>query len=145
LGYPEAGPEFLLVESAQFEVALFDGKVFKPAHARGHLTVLYWWASTCPFCAQQSPEMEKLWRTQQGRGMRMLALSVDKNPALAMTYWQQRGYTFPSGWVTPDVHKVLPKPRGLPITLVLGREGQVLQAERGQLFPEDVAQLASSL
>ena len=54
----------------------------------------------------------------------------------------QQGYTFPAGFVTPDVQRVLPKPRGLPITLVRGRDGRVLQAERGQLFPEDVEQMA---
>ena len=127
------------------EVALFDGTVFKPEQARGHMTLIYWWASTCPFCALQSPEMQKLWQTQQKRGLRMLALSVDKKPDDAVAYLKKRGYSFPSGWVTPDIHKVLPKPRGLPITLMLGRQGQVVQAERGQMFPEDVAQLASWL
>ncbi|MDD2880675.1 MAG: TlpA disulfide reductase family protein [Rhodoferax sp.] len=127
------------------EVALFDGTVFKPEQAKGRITLIYWWASTCPFCALQSPEMQKLWQAQQAHGLRMLALSVDKKPADAVAYLQKKGYTFPAAWVTPDIHKVLPKPRGLPVTLVLGRDGRVLQAERGQMFPEDVAQLASWL
>lgn len=75
----------------------------------------------------------------------MLALSVDKKPVDATAYLQKKAYTFPSAWVTPDIHKALPKPRGLPITLVLGRDGRVLQAEKGQMFPEDVAQLANWL
>ncbi|MDD5478097.1 TlpA disulfide reductase family protein [Rhodoferax sp.] len=127
------------------EVPFFDGTVFKPEQAKGHIAVIYWWASTCPFCALQSPEMQKLWQAQQARGLRMLALSVDKKPAEAETYLQKKGYTFPSGWVTPEIHKALPKPRGLPVTLVLGRDGRVLQAERGQMFPEDVALLANWL
>lgn len=127
------------------EVALLNGEVFKPGQAKGHVVVIYWWASTCPFCSLQSPEMQTLWQTQQARGMHMLALSVDKKPADAMAYLQKKGYTFPSAWVTPEIHKVLPKPRGLPVTVVLGRDGRVLQAEKGQMFPEDVAQLASWL
>lgn len=126
-------------------VALFDGTMFKPEHARGHVTLIYWWASTCPFCAQQSPEIQKLWLAHQHRGLKMLTLSVDKAPAEATAYLQKKSYTFPAGWVTPAIHQVLPKPRGLPITLVLGRDLRVLQAERGQLFPEDVAQLAQWL
>ena len=130
-------------------VTLFDGSVFTPQQVRGQVLVLYWWASTCPFCALQSPEMNKLWLAQQGKGegkgLRMLALSVDRKPADALPYLQKRGYSFPSGWVTPEVQAVLPKPKGLPITVVVGRDGKVLQAERGQLFPEDVAQLAQWL
>lgn len=124
------------------EVVLLDGIVFKPAQTRNRITLVYWWSSTCPFCALQSPEIQKLWTAQQSHGWQMLALSVDKQPVDAAAYLKKKGYTFPSAWVTPDVHRAFPKPKGLPITLVLGRDGRVLQAERGQMFAEDVEQLA---
>jgi hypothetical protein len=124
------------------ELVLLDGSVFKPAQTRNRITLVYWWSSTCPFCALQSPEIQKLWIAQQSKGWQMLALSVDKQPADAVAYLKKKGYTFPSAWVTPEVHRAFPKPKGLPITLVLGRDGKVLQAERGQMFPEDVEQLA---
>ena len=127
------------------DMTLLDGSAFHAAQTQGQVTVVYWWASTCPFCAQQSPEMQKFWQAYQGKGLQFLALSVDKKPQDAQVYLTKKGYTFPSGWVSPEVHKRLPKPKGLPITLVLGRDGRVLQAEKGQLFPEDVAQLAQWL
>lgn len=119
---------------------LLDGSTFRPAQAEGRVLVIYWWASTCPFCALQSPEMQKLWEAQRRlpQGLQLLTLSIDKTPQDAMTYLHKKGYTFPAGFVTPEVHRMLPKPKGLPITLVRGRDGRVLQAERGQLFPEDV-------
>lgn len=144
----EAKAPPLPAEGARIQVpamTLLDGSVFQAGQTAGRITVLYWWASTCPFCAQQSPEMQALWQNQRARGLQMLALSVDKKPADAQAYLKKRGYTFPSAWVSPEIQKALPKPRGLPITLVLGRDSQVLQAEKGQLFPEDVAQLASWL
>ena len=123
-------------------LALLDGSQFSPEQARGQVVVVYWWASTCPFCALQSPEMQKLWAAHQAKGMKLLALSVDRKKEDALPYLRKRGYTFPAGWVTPEFQAALPKPKGLPITVVLGRDGKVLQAERGQLFPEDVEQLA---
>jgi thiol-disulfide isomerase/thioredoxin len=123
------------------QVPLFDGTVFRPAQADGQVLVIYWWASTCPFCALQSPEMQKLWEAQRalgGKGVQLLTLSIDRRPEDATAYLQKKGYTFPAGFVTPAIQRVLPKPRGLPVTLVRGRDGRVLQAERGQLFPEDV-------
>ena len=123
-------------------VTLFDGTVFQPAQADGRVLVIYWWSSTCPFCALQSPEMQKLWQSQAAHGLQMLALSVDRTQQEAQTYLKKRGYTFPCGFVTPEVQRIMPKPRGLPVTLVRGRDGRVLQAEKGQLFPEDVEQLA---
>jgi cytochrome oxidase Cu insertion factor (SCO1/SenC/PrrC family) len=125
-------------------VTLLDGSAFQPSSANGHVTIVYWWASNCPFCALQSPEMQTFWQTHRDQ-VQMLALSVDKRSTDAMAYLQKKGHTFPSAWVSPEVHRVLPKPKGLPITLVVGRNGKVLQAEKGQMFPEDVAQLVSWL
>lgn len=124
------------------EVALFDGSVFTPRQAEGHVLVLYWWASWCPFCALQNPYMEKLWQSQRSLGLQMLALSVDRRREDATNYLQKKGYTFPAGLVTPAIARVLPKPKGLPVTVVRGRDGKVLDADKGQLFPEEVEQLA---
>jgi hypothetical protein len=126
-------------------ITLLDGTVFRPSEAKGRITLIYWWASTCPFCAQQSPEIQKFWLAHRDQGLQVLALSVDRTPAEAKAYLQKKVYTFPAGWVTAEIHRALPKPRGLPVTVVLGRNGAVLQAEKGQMFPEDVAQLASWL
>ena len=127
------------------EVPLLESGAFKPAQAEGRVLVLYWWASWCPFCALQSPHMEALWRAQRERGLLMLGLSIDKRPEDAQAYRVKRGHTFPSGHVTPAVAAALPKPRGLPVTLVRGRDGRVLVAEAGQLFPEDVEAFARFL
>lgn len=126
-------------------VELFNGRRFEPAHADGKLLVLYWWASWCPFCALQSPHMEKLWQAGRGRGLQMLALSIDAQAEDAIAYLAKRGYTFPAGLFTPAIARVLPKPKGLPVTVVRGRDGRVVMAEAGQLFPEDVEQIAQWL
>lgn len=130
------------------QVPLFDGTVFRPVQAEGRVLVIYWWASDCPFCALQSPEMQKLWISQRDKGqkgLQMLTLSIDRKREDAVAYLQKKGYTFPTGFVTPEVQRLLPKPKGLPITLVRGRDGKLLQAEKGQMFPEDVEQLAQWL
>jgi len=43
------------------------------------------------------------------------------------------------------VARSLPKPKGLPVTVVRGRDDRVLAAEVGQLFPEDIEQFARVL
>lgn len=127
------------------DMPLLEGGEFKAASTRGQVVVVYWWASWCPFCAQVTPAIQTLWRAQRERGLRVLGLSIDQDPAAAMAYRAKRGYDFPCGWVTPAVEAVLPKPQGLPITVVRGRDGRVAAAETGQLFPEDVELLARFL
>lgn len=119
-----------------------DGTRFESREAEGRVLVLYWWASWCPFCAETTPHVEALWRAHRARGLQLLALSIDAQAQPARAYLARRGYTLPAAWVTPALQRALPKPRGLPVTLVRGRDGRVLQAEAGQLFPEDVQALA---
>lgn len=123
-------------------IALLDGTVFDPARAEGQPLLVYWWSSTCPFCALQSPSMEKLWHSQKSRGLQMVALSIDKKPEDAAAYLKTRGYSFPAAWASPEWRKAFPKPRGLPITLLRGRDGRLLLAEKGQMFAEDVEAIA---
>jgi hypothetical protein len=116
----------------------FNAPRFEPSQAEGKMLLIYWWASTCPFCALQSPAMEAFWRAHQARGLQMLGISIDRKPEDAVAYLQKMGYTFPSGWATPAFKQAMPKPRGLPITLLRGRDGRLLLAEKGQMFAEDV-------
>ncbi len=120
------------------DVPLLDGGLFTPQSAEGRVLVVYWWASWCPFCAVQSPRIEALWQAHRARGLSVLALSIDREPAAALHYIRQKFFSFPAGMLTPAVARVLPKPKGLPVTVVRGRDGRVLLAEAGEMFPEDI-------
>jgi len=123
------------------DVTLLDGRLWTPGQVQGKLLVVYWWASWCPFCAVQSPHMEALWRAQKASGLEMLSLSIDKEAATAASYMKVRGYSFPAGMLTPEVARVLPKPAGLPVVVVVkvkGRKGEVVVAEAGEMFPEAI-------
>jgi thiol-disulfide isomerase/thioredoxin len=126
-------------------IHLLDGGLFDATQRAGPPLLVYWWSSTCPFCALQSPSMEKLWQSQRGKGLQMLALSIDRQPAAASAYLKQKGYSFPAAWASPEWRKTFPKPRGLPITLLRGRDGKLLLAERGQMFAEDVQAIGDLL
>lgn len=125
---------------------LLDGSRVEPRELDGKVVVLYWWASTCPFCAITTPHLYAFWQRHRGRaGWQLLTLSIDRTPEAAQRYLQQRGYAMPCAWVTPQVQRAMPKPKGLPITLVRGRDGRILMAERGQLFAEDIDAIAQWL
>jgi thiol-disulfide isomerase/thioredoxin len=123
------------------EAALLGGGAFKPAQAQGKITVVYWWASWCPFCAIQSPYIEALWKAHQARGLQVLALSIDKTEQAAKEYLTKKNYSFPAAMFTPAMEKVLAKPKGLPVVIVRGKDSKVLLAESGEMFPEDIEKI----
>jgi thiol-disulfide isomerase/thioredoxin len=128
------------------DAELLDGSRFKAGQAAGQVVVLYWWASWCPFCAAQTPEVQKLWDNHRDRGLTVLGISIDARLEDAKAYVRKRRYCFPSTWNTPELQRALPKPgKGVPVICVLGRDGRVVMAEEGQLFPEDIEQIARFL
>ena len=139
-GPPTTGSKLPLVD-----LPLVDGGTFKAAEADGRVVVVYWWASWCPFCAEMSPHVEALWRAQRERGLIVLGISIDRTAEAPRAYRQRRGYTFPSALYDPKIEHVLPKPKTVPTTWVRDRNGRVAWAATGQLFPEDVAEIARFL
>ena len=127
------------------DLPLIDGGTFRAAEARGKVVAIYWWASWCPFCAEMSPHVEKLWIAQRERGLTVLGISTDRTIDAARTYRHKRGLTFPSTWFEPRMEPYLPKPKSIPVTWVRGRNGRIAMTETGQMFPEDVAGIARFL
>ena len=73
---------------------LIDGTVIKPEHWKGKVLIVERFATWCPFCKVQNPKLEKLLRAHKGKGLEVLALSIDKNAAEVPKYMLQHGYTF---------------------------------------------------
>jgi len=59
------------------EVKLLNDEVLKSSQLKGQVLVTYFWASWCPYCAQQSPEIEKLYAKHQSKRLCVLGVSVD--------------------------------------------------------------------
>ena len=135
-----AGSKLTLVD-----LPLIEGGVFRAADAERKVLAVYWWASWCPFCAEMSPSVEQLWRSQRDRGLAVLGISIDRTPEAARDHRARRGYTFPSAIHHPGIDAVFAKPKTIPAFWVRDRTGRVVMAETGQLFPEDIAQVARFL
>ena len=124
------------------QLDLINGDTIKYAHLRGQVLVTYFWASWCPFCAEQSPEIDKLFTNFQSKGLYVLGVSVDKDMQAAKTYLKKHNYRFPSTWLDPRGKTELQKPPGIPFVMVYNKSGQLVQQEKGQMFAEDVQALS---
>ena len=124
---------------------LLGGGQFDPALVKGKVLVLQFWASWCPFCARQNPHVETLYRAQRSRGLDVLAVSIDKTREAAIAYLQSHGYTFPAAMINPAYQRIFRLRRGLPQTYVIGRDGKLALVEMGEMFEEDIRNIAKLL
>lgn len=123
-------------------VRLLDGRELPPAHWHGKVVVIELWATWCPFCARQNPYLDRLHRAHAGAGLEVLALSIDRDPQTAQRYLRERGYGFHAAMFDARWQAALGRPKGLPVVWIIGRDGRLKQIEIGEMFPEDIEELA---
>jgi len=124
------------------DVTLVDGSVLRADTLRGRPVVVEFWASWCPFCRRQNPQLQVLLDAQRTRGLRMLTFSIDRDPAAARAYVAEHGYTFPAAMASPASARWFGARKGLPMLYVVGTTGRIVFEEAGEMFAEDVAALA---
>ena len=124
------------------DVALLDGRTLKAAELKGNAVVVQIWASWCPFCAAQNPHVQKLHDTHSGRGLTVLAFSIDRTDQAAKEYLAKHGYTFNVAMRNSDVDRWFGHNRSVPETYVVDDAGKIVFVQRGEMFPEDIAALS---
>ena len=142
IGFPQNNSPYIGSTFPWSQVKLLDDEVLKASQLKGQVLVTYFWASWCPFCAQQTPEIEKLSVKYQSKGLFVLGVSVDKDLSAAKAHFQKHRYSFPSTWLDPQLKSDLKKPSAVPVVTVYDKSGLLVQHEKGQMFAEDVQALS---
>ena len=123
------------------EIVLLDGTVWRPESWRDRAAVVVLWATWCPFCHGHNPHVEKLWQAVRGGPMRVLGVSIDRDPELVRRHVRERGYTFPITLDATPLAAALSRRNLIPLTVTVDRRGLLRQVIPGEMFEEDVMEL----
>lgn len=118
-----------------------EGGEFGLADFRGRVLVVNFWATWCPPCVKEMPELDRLQREQGAAGVQVIGLAIDQ-PDSVRRFLQKTPVAFPiglAGFEGSDLGRQLGNDGGgLPFTVVLGPQGQVAHRKLG---PTDFAEL----
>ena len=119
---------------AAFSVSSLDGATLGPADFRGSVVVLDFWATWCPACRREMPELESLHRRyRQNPKVRFWAVDVQKNgdtPAKAREFMHKAGYTLPLAFADEKALEPLAL-EGFPSLIVIDRLGRTRLVHTG--------------
>jgi peroxiredoxin len=115
-----------------FQVPTPDHGTLRLADFKGQVVLLNFWATWCKPCEEEMPGMERLHRKFRGRGLAILAISMDSDGAAAVRpFVQKHRLTFPVGL---DPKMTMSAPYGiwaLPVTFVIDRGGRRVLVANG--------------
>ena len=121
----------------EFSISKIDGTVVRSSELRGRVVLVDLWATWCPACRRELPELEKLYRRYQANPQVMFwAVDVQKNgetPAKARDFMQKYGYTLPLGVADEEALKPLGdlNLEGFPSLILIDPAGHVRLVHTG--------------
>lgn len=79
----------------EIEGRTLDGNVVKLSELRGHPVWITFWATWCPPCRAENPDIKAAYLEHQGEGLVVLAVNLGEEQATVRDYVQRTGLPFP--------------------------------------------------
>jgi peroxiredoxin len=117
------------------------GRVVRLSDYRGKVVMLNFWATWCPPCRAEAPDLVRLQRDYGGRGLRVVGVSYPPNSRRAIRdFARELKINYPLLTGTRATRALFTNSETLPMTIVIDREGVVREIIEGILLPEEFDQ-----
>ncbi|GAC1655046.1 MAG: TlpA disulfide reductase family protein [Vulcanimicrobiaceae bacterium] len=128
------GPTSLLGSPAQsFEVASLDGPVRSVWAFRGKIVVMNLWASWCPPCRAEMPDLQRLSSAYADKNVVVIGVNEGESPQQAGAFARSLGIRFPVLLDQNQEYGRVYAALGMPTTFVINPQGIVVRGFDGPL------------
>lgn len=102
---------------------------------RGKVVLVNFWATTCPACVKEMPELVTTYERYRARGFEVVAVAMAYDPpAFVKEFAEKNGLPFPVALDTQeDLAKAFGGVKAVPTTFVLDREGRLVSRTLGMI------------
>jgi thiol-disulfide isomerase/thioredoxin len=124
--YPLSGYTFETPQGGSLDLGALKGKV----------VVLNFWATWCPPCVEEMPELDALYPQLQGRQIELIGIAID-SPSNVQQFLLKTPVSYPivlAGMTGTELGKALGNQQGgLPFTVILDENGNKILTEAGRI------------
>jgi peroxiredoxin len=112
-----------------------EGKPIVLDELRGKVVLVNFWATSCPGCIKEMPDMVESYKLYRDRGFEIIAVAMSYDPPnYVLNFVQTRQLPFP---VVLDVDGAHARAFGnvqlTPTSFIIGKDGRILEQKLGEL------------
>jgi peroxiredoxin len=112
-----------------------EGKSIVLAELRGKVVLVNFWATSCPGCVKEMPDMVETYKQYKDRGFEIVAVAMSYDPPnYVANFVQTRQLPFPVALDVNGEHaRAFGNVQVTPTTFIIGKDGRILEQKLGEL------------
>ncbi len=111
-----------------------DGTTLPLSSLRGQVVLVNFWASWCPYCLKEMPEIRSFYRDWHARGFTVVTLTLDDDPQAAVRYLAGHNEPFIAGIADGSLQQAFGGIRQIPASFIIDRQGVLRDRIDGQVY-----------
>jgi peroxiredoxin len=129
----------------ELDTRLLNGKLVKAKDVRGKVVVTMVWATWSPAARMQLGDVQHFYTANRGKGLEVLALSIDERVGEVREFWRARGYSMPVAMRSDAFFDRYGRASTTPMYYVVDRGGILRHRIAGPVAPEKLQALLEPL
>ena len=122
------------------------GRTIRLSDYRGKVVLLNFWATWCPPCRAEVPDLVKIQREYKSRGLQVIGVTYPPETRAAVRRFVRKlRVNYPVALGTKEAKRLFDEGETLPLTIIIGRDGSVIDRVEGIMLPEEFEQKVKPL
>jgi len=118
-----------------------EGRTFRLSDYKGKVVLLNFWATWCPPCRAEMPDLIKMQRDYRGRGLQVIGITYPPQTAGEVRrFIRKLRVNYPVAIGTKETKALFDLGETLPLTVIIDREGNFREVIEGILLPQEFEQ-----
>jgi cytochrome c-type biogenesis protein CcmF len=128
-----------------FTLDLLDGSTFTLSDLRGQVVVINFWATWCPPCEDEMPDLQTVWEEYQANGVVFVGIAFDDEESAVRDMASRYGATYALGLEAEGSISTAYGITGVPETFVVDADGNVTHVYIGPVTADELREALDGL
>lgn len=130
-------------QAPDFTLPDLDGKMHSLSDYRGKWVLVNYWATWCPPCKEELPELEVFYSTEKERVMVLGVNLEDIDRDALKAFAEEQFLSYPILRAKPNESQLVGMVTGLPTSYLITPEGKVVARQVGPVTAENIREFIS--